>query len=147
MIATAHIDKALSWPSIKADDAEALQAYSVFLTGCSKMMDSTEYMEEMDNPTTMRADLSKLPYKLKEKWRGLAYDLQEKNGRRATFTDLVDFTDHQARIISHPLFGNLKETDFRYVNTRTGTSSLSSKYPEGEEEWFHYQCLTCAKGG
>lgn len=109
-IATAHIDKALSWPSIKADNAEALQAYSVFLTGCSKTMDSIEYMEEMDNPTTMRTILSKLPYKLKEKWRGLAYDLQEKNGRRARFTDLVDFIDHQARIISHPLFGNLKET-------------------------------------
>ncbi len=109
-IATAHNDKALSWPSVKAEDAEALQAYSVFQTGCCKTMDSIEYMEEMDNPSTMRAILSKLPYKLKEKWRGLAYDLQEKNGRRARFTDLIDFIDHQARIISHPLFGNLKET-------------------------------------
>lgn len=104
-IVTAHIDKARSWPSVKPEDAEALQVYSVFLTGCRKTMDSIEYMEEMDNPTTMRGILSKLPYKLKEKWRGLAYDLWEKNGRRARFTDFVDLIDHQARIISHPLFG------------------------------------------
>lgn len=65
-IATAHTDKALSWPSVKPEYAE--YAYSLCLTGCCKTMDSIEYMEEMDNPTTMRAILSKLPYKLKEKW-------------------------------------------------------------------------------
>lgn len=31
-IATAHIDKALSWPSVKPEYAEDLQAYSVCLT-------------------------------------------------------------------------------------------------------------------
>lgn len=113
-------------------------------------MDSIEYMEEMDNPTTMRAILSKLPYKLKEKWRTSAYDLQEKNGQRARFTDLVDFIDHQARIISHPLFGNLKETSSTSSGRRTPGLGpvlypLNVLRESRREEWLHHQRLTRSK--
>lgn len=54
----------------------------------------------------------------------MAYDLQERNGRRARFTDLVDFIDRQARILSHPLFGNLKETSSTLAGRRTPGSLL-----------------------
>lgn len=105
-IAKAYIDKALNWPSIKAEEAEALKAFTVFLNGCLKAKDSVEYMEEMDHPANMRAILSKLPYKMKERWRVRACDLQEGENRRAKFKDLVLFLDKQARILSQPVFGN-----------------------------------------
>lgn len=52
-------------------------------------------MEEIDYPANMRPILSKLPYKLKEKWRVKACDVQDKKNRRAKFKDLVQFVDKQ----------------------------------------------------
>ena len=130
-IATAYIDKALNWPSIRVEDAEALKALTVFLNGCLNAMDSVEYMEEMDHPANVRAILSKLPYKMKEKWRFKACDLQEGGNRRARFKDIVLFLDKQARILSHPVFGNLKEQQLATTKpSHTGvpaTSVMSNK--------------------
>ena len=105
-IATAYIDKALSWPSIKVKDPEALKGFSVFLSGCLNAMDT---MEEMDHATNMKAILAKLPHRIKEKWRVKACDLDDRDGRRAHFADLVQFVDIRSRILSHPMFGKLKE--------------------------------------
>lgn len=87
-IATAYIEKALSWPSIKVKDSESLQAFAVFLTGCFNTMDNVQYIEEMDSQSNIRASL-KAAVMLKEKWRGTAYDQQESNGRRGRFAHLV----------------------------------------------------------
>lgn len=38
-IAFAYMDKALSWPPIKSEDAKALQDYSLFLRGCCNAME------------------------------------------------------------------------------------------------------------
>lgn len=124
-IAMAYVEKALSWQTIQAENAEGLLGYSVFLAGCCKTLGSIQYMEELDNPTSMKAILSKLPYKLKEKWRGKVFDLQERDGRRARFKDLVNFIDYQARIISHPVYGNLKE------QTATSGRRLGQVTPAG----------------
>lgn len=108
-IASVYIEKALKWPVIRSDDGEALTEFAVFLTSCCNTVNSMEYIEEMDSPTNMRIVISKLPFKLRERWRGVACDMQERTKLRARFTDLVSFVDKQARIASHPLFGNLQE--------------------------------------
>lgn len=66
-------------------------------------------MDELDNPTNMRVVASKLPYKLMEKWRAQAYEIQEQRGSRPRFADLVKFVDKQAKVTTDPLFGNLLE--------------------------------------
>lgn len=38
-IASAYLDKALSWPVVKAEDAKSRQAYGLFLRGCCNVMD------------------------------------------------------------------------------------------------------------
>ncbi|KAJ8367142.1 hypothetical protein AAFF_G00330770 [Aldrovandia affinis] len=68
-IASAYIDKALQWPQIKSEDGKALNAYAMFLVGCHNTMEDIESLEEMDNPTNLRTVVSKLPYKMKERWR------------------------------------------------------------------------------
>lgn len=112
-IATSYLDKVLSWPIIKAEDAEALQAYSVFLNGCLNAMSSVEYLEELNHPTNMRAILSKLAYKTQERWRFKACELQDRYGTRPKFPELVEFINYQSRILSHPLFGSLNPTQTR----------------------------------
>lgn len=75
-------------------------------------------MKELDNPTNMRVIISKLPYTLRERWRVLAFEIQERSQGRVRFKDLVDFVDRQAKILADPLFGDLQgsaETQVRKV--------------------------------
>lgn len=110
MIASAYIDKALKWPQIRSEDGKSLNAYALFLTGCPNTMEDVEFMEEMNNPTNMKIVVSKLPYKMKEKWRNVAYEILEKRGYRARFADLVTFIDRQAKRAMDPLFGDLQDS-------------------------------------
>lgn len=52
--------------------------------------------------------ISKLPFKLKEKWRGSAFEIQEQCGRRARFADLVGFIDREAKVVTDPLCGEIQ---------------------------------------
>lgn len=54
--------------------------------------------------------MMKLPYKVREKWRSHACDLQERRGCRVLFIDLVNFVEKQVRIASDPLFGNIQDS-------------------------------------
>ncbi|XP_050951513.1 uncharacterized protein LOC127154148 [Labeo rohita] len=126
IIARAYIDKALKWPQIKSDDGKALSAYALFLIGCRNTLEDGESMEEMDNPTNMRVVISKLPYKMKEKWRSEAYDIKERQGVRARFTHLVDFIDRQAKMAMDPLFGDILDNR----NVVAVKANQKEKYPK-----------------
>lgn len=71
------MERALAWPTIKAEDVKALQAYALFLRGCCNAKEELHYMQELDMPTNMRMVISKLPYKLREQWRAIAHDIME----------------------------------------------------------------------
>ncbi|KAK0152984.1 hypothetical protein N1851_005351 [Merluccius polli] len=123
-VATALIEKASKWPQIKTEDGKALSAFSVFLISCRNAMEDIDYMEEMDNPTTMRTIISKLPFKMRERWRVHAYGIQEKQHNRVKFTELVSFVEHQAKIVSDPLFGDLDTAP---------TEKVTKKYQQGSK--------------
>lgn len=109
-IARAYMDKALAWPSIKPDDTKSLQAYTLFLQGCCNAMEDVNYMKELDMPSNMLIIIKKLPYRLRDKWRTVACDFQVKYNQRATFKDVVDFLERQVRILTDPVFGDIKDT-------------------------------------
>ncbi len=79
-IATAYLEKALKWPQIKTEDNKGMKTYALFLIGCRNTMADVEFMDEMNNPTNMRTVLSKLPFRLRERWRNTAFDIQQRNG-------------------------------------------------------------------
>lgn len=108
-ISVAYIHKALNWPTIKSDDGEALHAFGLYLTGCHNAMMDVEYMEELDNTANMRAIISKLLYKLRERWRTFACGVLDKAKRRVKFADLAEFVNKQAKEVLHPLFGDIKD--------------------------------------
>lgn len=72
--------------------------------------------------SNLKLILSKLPYKLKEKWRTTAYELLEKNKKRAGFSDLVSFIETQAKILQDPLFGEIQEAPRRVYSKPTVVS-------------------------
>jgi len=109
-IATAYIKKAMEWPQIKSEDRKGLNAFALFLIGCCNTVNDVDYMDEMNNPTNMKCILAKLPFKLKERWRSYAYDIQERTKKRARFPDLVEFVYRQARVANDPLFGDVLDS-------------------------------------
>ena len=106
-VASALLEKAFKWPQIKSEDGKALSTFSLFLLSCRNTMEDVAFMNELDNTTNMRVILSKLPYKLRERWRAVAYEIQEGTGNRTKFADLVRFVDRQAKVTMDPLFGDL----------------------------------------
>lgn len=125
-ISAAYMNRAFNWPQIKPDDAKALHSYSLFLTGCNNAMQDLNQLQEMENPTNLRIIISKLPYKMREMWRVSAFDIQEKSGRRARFSDLVKFINRQAKIAADPLFGDIKDAEDKgkpYANARLNRAS------------------------
>ena len=118
-IASAYMDKALSWPVIKAEDIKALQAYGLFLRGCCNAMDEIQYMSELNMPANMLTIVKKLPYKLRDKWRTVACDIHERSHHRATFPDIVDFVERQVKITADPVFGNIQDTP-KLVQSKSG---------------------------
>lgn len=109
-MATAYMEKVLAWASIKSDDSKALQAYSLFLRGCCNAMEEIQDISELDMPANMLFVIKKLPYKLRDRWRTVACELQGRHNRRATFVDIVNFIEKQVRIESDPVFGDIKDT-------------------------------------
>lgn len=79
-IAAAYMENALGWPITKLGVVSSLHAFSLFLTGCYNMMESLQYMEEMNVPSNLRLITMTLPYKLRERWRAVACELQEATG-------------------------------------------------------------------
>lgn len=77
-ISMAYRDKALNWPFIKSDDGKALESYALFLTSCRNAMADLEYLEEMENAANMRTIIAKLPYRLRERFRSVAIDIQKR---------------------------------------------------------------------
>lgn len=123
-VASAYTEKALAWPPIKSEDVKALQAYSLFLRGCCNMMGEVEYMKGLDTPTTMRTVMSKLPFKLRERWRTAAHDVLEKCKRRARFTGLDTFTEGEVKILSDSVFGDIQDSSF----VKTVLKSVTKPY-------------------
>lgn len=66
-------------------------------------------MEELDIPSNLRLMTSKLPYKMRGKWRATAYDTYQRTNRRTRFQHLVEFIGKQAEILLDPLFGDLQQ--------------------------------------
>ena len=123
-IAAAYVDKAVKWPQIKSEDAKSLHSFSIFLTGCNNVMKDMEYLEEMNSPSNLRSVVSKLPFRLRERWRVIAFDVQEKEGRRAKFSDLVTYINRQAKIASDPLFGDVKESSEEKGKIKSSTRAV-----------------------
>lgn len=107
-VTAAYMEKVMRWPVIKGEDVDALESFSIFLRSCCNVMEDLQQMEEMNVPSNLRLIVMKLPYKFREKWRAVACDLQEYHGNRAKFSDLVRFIEHQVKILSHPLYGDLQ---------------------------------------
>lgn len=138
------MDKILYWPTIKAVDVEALQPFFLFLRGCSNLKQQIVDLDELDMPSNLRNIVMKFPYKLREKWRNVAGDLQDQRGCRAVFTDLVTFVEKQVILpLTHFLVdlqptSDSKPLDVSYPKQRRkGSPSATIVIAVKEENKIH----------
>lgn len=78
----------------------------MYLRGCCNVIQDLQYIDELDIPSNLRLIASKLPYKLRERWRTTAYDTQQRTGRRVKFHHLVEF---KLKMLLEPLFGDIQD--------------------------------------
>ena len=64
---------------------------------------------DLNTSVNMLTIIKKLPYKLRDKWRTSACDIQEKFRRRAMFVDIVNFIQRQVKIAMDPVFGDIQD--------------------------------------
>lgn len=64
---------------------------------------------DLNTSANMLTVIKKLPYKLRDKWRTTACDIQERGRRRAMFVDIVNFIERQVKIAMDPVFGDIQD--------------------------------------
>ena len=104
------MQRASQWPEIKPEDGEDLHRYSTFITELYNMSIYLDMQMEVNHTQNVKMVIGKLPYKLRDRWRNKADDIQEGKKRRITFADVQAFVAKQARIVTNPAYGDLKYT-------------------------------------
>ena len=110
-IANAYLEKAFNWTLIRPDDGKALLAYALYLRECLNTMQVLDHLEELNVASNLKLLVSKLPYKLRERWRNVVYETSQRHDTRIRFTHLVDFLskERQASVLLHPVFGDIRD--------------------------------------
>ena len=127
-VSIAFINKALSWTSIKYDDAASLKRFSFFLTKCKNAMKTVLHMAVLNHSPNMQTIVQKLPSKLQSRWRDLVTKIKKRSDKIASFQDLVEFVESAAESANDPIYGRdaLQRTEER---TRSSVNTDSSKRP------------------
>ncbi|KAK0142765.1 hypothetical protein N1851_019297 [Merluccius polli] len=122
------MSKTLNWTAIKAEDGPALRAYSIFLRSCYNTLSGIDYVEELENAANLRIIASKLPFKLRDNWRTVVCDIQERQCRRPKFEDLLQFIEKKTRALLDPMFGE--------INMPLSVKNRVSKVPQSRGSSF-----------
>ena len=95
-----------------------LQEYADDLQNCYECLTALGAASELQSQSSLVALVRKLPPSLQNRWRDVAYELKEKEGRRPELRDIVKFTGRAAAVAADPVYGA--------VSTRLGRPDRSS---------------------
>jgi len=107
-----HMENILNWPVVKAKSVSLLQDYALFLRGCNNAMSDLRDMKELDMPANKKIVVSKLPFKLREKFRNSACDIHMRHNRRPNLMTLYTLWNIKSKsclILFLVIFKLLKE--------------------------------------
>ena len=107
-IADAYIKRLEAWPQIRQEDGKSLEAFATFLTGVGHYVESTSSLNHLQSPKEIHSIIMKLPYRMREKWRNHVGSMIDK-GDKIEFAELVEFVNSQSRLVSLPIFGNIRD--------------------------------------
>jgi len=127
-IAMAYVDKVTNGPTIKAEDAEALEGFTTLLASCTNTLKAIGYSSKFESPDCMQKIIERLPPKLQASWRDNADKILNTEGRDICIDDISLFVEQKARALSNPVFGKLPFLEKEKKNNRDrGLRSKSEK--------------------
>jgi hypothetical protein len=137
-IATDYVDKLTKGPVIKREDNAAIQRLSVQLTSCMNTLTEIGYMSKIENPVCLKLIIARLPYGTGKRWRVVADNITEDEEREISLGDVTRFVERQARIVNHPVFGNIS-ADYDYTgkkirNEKLKGTSLATQAGKGNDD-------------
>jgi hypothetical protein len=148
-ISQAIMKKVQDWPDIKSNNVKSLENFSLFLHECTNTMSVLQMPNELDHVSSIRVLVSKLPYRMKDKWRNIVDNIEEVKMRSVKFNDLVDFIDKQARVETNPAYGDIRDDNptsapnkgrnprFKNLATTTTENVDKEKTAAKKKRWCH----------
>lgn len=124
-ITNAYMEKALNWPSIKPAWKIIASLWTLIFEDVTTPCKILNNWKNLTVPPISGLLSLKLPYNYREKWRSMASDVHDRQGR-AKFIDLVLFIEKQAAIVLDPLYGDIQDPVVaRKVLLKTTKSSIT----------------------
>ena len=85
----------------------SLQSLSFLLTSCENTLTNIGYLSKIENSDSLKKIVYRLPLNLRQKWRDVADTVTERQEREVTFSDVGGFVEEKARVLKHPIFGDI----------------------------------------
>jgi hypothetical protein len=148
VIADAFKKKAEKWQDVRRDDDKAWTSFSIFLVEYKNTMSDLDCLNEVDHSATIKMLLNKVPYAIRNQWRVLVDNLEQRETKIAGFCEFVEFIEKQTRIVSNPLYGNIVDhAERKYQpSARPHKQRQNSSFATGmqrNDEKGKTSCLHC----
>ena len=97
------------------------------------------YLSKLENPDTLRLIVQRLPFGLRQRWRGVADNITETQNREISIVDLNDFVAAKARAATHAIFGDISSQP---LQTHGGPRSKQRPPPRNRSSFATGKCYT-----
>ncbi|XP_068704520.1 uncharacterized protein [Montipora foliosa] len=109
-IAATHLNRITSGTPLKPCDQRGLLTFADQLRDCQNVLESIEYMDEINSADNLRNVIERLPFHLKVKWLEVVDRLRD-NGLCPRIHHISEFVSKRTRAVNDPVFGNIVTCD------------------------------------
>ena len=81
--------------------------FAVLLNSCKNTLQDLCYMGPIEKPDILRRIVTRIPFDTKKHWISRADEISEMERMEILYGDIADFIAKEARIASHPFFGDI----------------------------------------
>ena len=93
--------------TVKPHDLQVLKSMAVTLQRAKSQLQDVEHCATLNSLATLKQLMAKLPEIMQNNWIEHSYRITKNNGRRANFTDFVEFVSYYAELANSD-FGSLQ---------------------------------------
>ena len=119
---------------IKGEDTKAMKDYLTFCVVFNNAVNESKILKNMDQTESIMKLSSKLPYRMRERWRTKAYKIKESSHRLANFHDYVEFIREQVKIATDSVYGDISvessQEHSKYRQNRKSSKGFSTVVQE-----------------
>lgn len=99
-------------PALAFNKSRGWTSAEVLCAVCAKLLqyhERGEFYGRTGNTISLEDNYIQVTFKLRDRWRTISCDIQDKSKRRARFKDLVEFVERQSRVVLDPFFGDIQD--------------------------------------